>query len=73
MTPSEVEQYKRNWLMSKCYTVQVHNDREMTCVDWCKANLNRWEWEMSTNMRLRTNKFFFEKKEHADAFEKEFL
>lgn len=73
MTPSEVAQYKRNWLMGKCYRVDVHSDKEMVCVDWCMANLNRWEWETAVNGKIRQHLFFFEKKEHADAFEKEFV
>lgn len=72
MTPTEVEQYKKNWLMSKCFKVRVHNDKEMTCTDWCKVNLNKWEWAMAVNMKIRENTFFFEKLEHAIEFEKEF-
>ena len=73
MTPTEIAAYKRAWLMDKCYPVHVHSDREMVCVDWCKTNLNRWEWDMSIQMKIRQHTFYFEKKEHADAFEKEFL
>ena len=72
MTPLEIEEYKRSWLLSKCYRVRVPSDKEQTCVDWCKMNINSWEWATAVQPKIREHIFFFENKEHADAFEKEF-
>jgi hypothetical protein len=35
-------------------------------------NVNSWEWDTAIQNKVRQHIFFFEKKEHADAFEKEF-
>jgi hypothetical protein len=72
MKPLEIEEYKRKWLMSKCYRVRIPSSKEETATDWCKTNINSWEWATSEQSKIREHTFFFEKKEHSEAFEKEF-
>ena len=45
MTPQEIFEYKNAW-KPKGFQVDVHSDLDVQCKDWCRKNLNRWEWSM---------------------------
>jgi len=59
MTPQEIFEYKRSWLPSS-YDVTVHSDLDIQCKDWCRKNLNRWEWSCDTYTDVYAHTFHFE-------------
>jgi len=63
MTPQEIFEYKNNW-KPEGFQVDVHSDLDVQCKDWCRKNLNRWEWSMDTYTDVYSHSFYFE---HADA------
>jgi len=59
MTPQEIFEYKNNW-KSDSFQVDVHSDLHVQCKDWCRKNLNRWEWSMDTYTNVYAHTFHFE-------------
>ena len=39
MTPLEISDYKRSWLMAAHYEGYIHTDRRRETIDWLKANM----------------------------------
>ena len=70
MTPIEISEYKMRWRPG--YTVDVHSDLDVQCKDWCRKNLNRWEWSMDTYTYVYAHTFCFEQEEHAQQFRTKF-
>lgn len=66
MTPVEISEYKMRWRPG--FTVDVHSDLDVQCKDWCRKNLNRWEWSMNTYTYVYAHTFCFEQEEHAQQF-----
>lgn len=71
MTPQEISDYKLRWRPG--YTVDVHSDLHIQCKDWCRKNLERWQWSMDTYTYVYSHSFHFELEEHANAFKLEFI
>lgn len=69
-TPQEITDYKMQWKPG--YTVDVHSDLDVQCKDWCRKNLNRWEWSMNTYTYVYAHTFAFEKEEFAQQFRTKF-
>jgi hypothetical protein len=70
MTPQEIFDYKINWKPG--FMVDVHSDMDVQCKDWCRKNLNRWEWSMDTYTNIYSHTYFFEKEEYATQFKEKF-
>ena len=70
MTPVEISEYKMRWKPG--HSVDVHSDLDVQCKDWCRKNLNRWEWSMDTYTYVYAHTFHFEQEEHAKAFKTKF-
>jgi hypothetical protein len=70
MTPQEIFEYKMRWRPG--VSVDVHSDLYVQCKDWCRKNLNRWEWSMDTYTYVYTHTFYFELEESANAFKEKF-
>jgi hypothetical protein len=70
MTPQEIFEYKINWRPG--FSVDVHSDLVVQCKDWCRRNLNRWEWSMDTYTNVYSHTYFFELEEHANEFKEKF-
>jgi len=70
MTPQEISDYKMRWRPG--YSVDVHSDLHVQCKDWCRKNLNRWEWSMDTYTYVYAHTFRFELEESANAFKEHF-
>lgn len=70
MTPQEIFEYKNSWKPG--HTVIVHSDLDVQCKDWCRKNLNRWEWSMDTYTHVYAHTFYFEFNEHAYQFSMKF-
>jgi hypothetical protein len=72
MTPQEIFEYKNRWKPSG-HVVDVHSDLDVQCKDWCRKNLNRWEWSMDTYTNVYSHSFYFEHLNHAELFTEKFL
>lgn len=70
MTPQEIFEYKLAWRPG--YTVDVHSDLHIQCKDWCRKNLNRWEWSMDTYTDVYSHSYYFEHEESANQFKSKF-
>ena len=70
MTPQEIFEYKNAWKPG--HVVDVHSDLHIQCKDWCRKNLNRWEWSMDTYTYVYAHTFYFELEESANQFKQKF-
>ena len=70
MTPVEIFEYKNAWKPG--VVVDVHSDLDVQCKDWCRKNLNRWEWSMDTYTYVYAHTFYFESEESANRFKTKF-
>ena len=71
MTPQEIFEYKISW-KPEGFQVDVHSDLDVQCKDWCRKNLNRWEWSMDTYTDVYSHSFHFESSEAAQQFRLKF-
>ena len=71
MTPQEIFEYKRDWKPNS-YRVDVHSDLDVQCKNWCRGNLNRWEWSCDTYTDVYSHSFFFEHDLHGKEFANKF-
>lgn len=71
-TPQEISDYKQAW-MSKGdnHPVRLHSDLDVAGKDWCRRNLERWEWKMETYTDVYEHTFYFEHEEAAVEFAKQ--
>ena len=67
-TPLEISDYKARW-KPNAFIVPVHSDLDWRCKDWCRKNLERWEWSMDTYTGVYEHTFYFEKEDVAIEFE----
>ena len=71
MTPQEIFEYKNKW-KPDAFVVDVHSDLDVQCKDWCRKNLNRWEWSMDTYTYVYSHTFHFEHEDAANVFRTKF-
>lgn len=57
MTPQEIFEYKRKW--SPGYSVEIHSDLESDCIQWCKTNCDRKDWNWEKHSDVYYHKFSF--------------
>jgi phage-related protein len=72
MTPQEIADYKRAWLMTDSNDVRIHSDLRDQAKDWCKENLNKWEWSWNAYSNVYEDTFLFEDKFASDSFKERF-
>lgn len=70
-TPQEISDYKSIWMKSGGYSVSIHSDLDVKGKDWCRKNLQRWQWAMKTWTDVHEHTIYFEDKSHAEEFEKQ--
>jgi len=71
-TPLEISDYKHKWMASEDNNpVPLHSDLDVAGKDWCRRNLERYQWSMTTYTDVYEHTFYFEHKEHADEFKKQ--
>ena len=46
MTPQEISDHKRRWLMASYFLSHTHSDVRGECRDWCKANIAQHQWDL---------------------------
>mgnify|MGYP007055468858 FL=1 len=71
MTPQKIFEYKNKW-KPNAFVVDVHSDLDVQCKDWCRKNLNRWDWSMDTYTYVYSHTFYFEEEQAAEEFKEKF-
>jgi len=61
MTPQEIAEYKANWKPG--FIVKLHSDLDWKGKDWCRKNLERHQWSMSSYTDIYEHTFHFENEE----------
>ena len=60
MTPQEISDYKRNWLLEGIYsTADTHTDVRNQCKEWCKLNCFKQEWQLKFYTEVYQDTFAF--------------
>jgi len=60
MTPQEISDYKRKWLMDSFYfEVKTHTDVRRECKGWCKLNCFKQEWGIENYTGVYQDTFVF--------------
>lgn len=71
ITPQEISDYKRAWKPNG-FAVPLHSDLHVVGKDWCRHNLERWQWSMDTFTDVYEHTFHFQSRASADEFKKYF-
>ena len=66
-TPTEIFEYKQSW-RAKAHKVRLHSDLDIKGKDWCRRNLERWQWSMDTYTNVYEHTFLFEHEEDSLEF-----
>ena len=66
MTPIEIHEYKLRWFPG--YSVPIHSDHSDLAKTWCRKNLSRHQWSMTTWTNVYEHTFHFESDNNAIAF-----
>lgn len=67
MTPQEIFEHKQRW-RANAWNVRLHSDLYTKGKDWCRRNLERWQWSMDTYTDVYEHTFRFEYQSDANAF-----
>jgi hypothetical protein len=70
MTPQEIADYKMHWMPRN--PVRIHSDLSDHAKTWCRRQLERHQWSMTTWTAIYEHTFFFENIKAAQNFEMEF-
>jgi hypothetical protein len=73
MTPQEVFEYKNRWMSSGGHPVRLHSDLDWQGKDWCRQNLERYQWRFDSYTAVYQHTFWFENELHAQQFSVEFI
>jgi hypothetical protein len=69
MTPQEIADYKRKWMMTGDNNpVRLHSDLDWRGKDWCRKHLERQSWSMTTWTDVYEHTFFFETEDMSQQF-----
>jgi len=64
MTPQEIADYKRRWVVGSKYSLRIHSDRRREALDWCKINLSKQQWQHSKFTDVYEDTVSFESRVH---------
>ena len=74
MTPQEIADYKQQWMSTGDNNpVRHHSDHDTQGKTWCRRQLERQQWSMTTWTDVYEHTFFFEDIRAAQNFEMEFV
>jgi hypothetical protein len=68
-TPQEIHDYKQQWLKDKATIVCFHSDYHIEAKDWCRRNIERWQWKFYKYTDVYEHSIYFEFEEDAKEFE----
>ena len=73
MTPQEIAEYKQRWMSTgNTNPVRLHSDLADQGKTWCRRQLERHQWSMTTWTAVYEHTFFFESQHVSQQFEQEF-
>ena len=74
MTPQEIADYKQQWMSTGDNNpVRLHSDLDTQGKTWCRRQLERQQWSMTTWTDVYEHTFFFEDIRAAQNFKMEFV
>jgi hypothetical protein len=68
-TPQEISEYKRRWMAKAHSSINFHSDLSVKAKDWCRRNMKRHEWSMSTWSNVYEHTLHFECPNDASSFQ----
>lgn len=68
MTPLEIFDHKRKWMMKSHYEYETHTDLRSEGLDWCKKNCEKHQWSMKSFTDIYGDTFNFEREEDYNNF-----
>ena len=68
MTPLEIFDHKRKWMMKSHYEHETHTDLRSEGLDWCKKNCEKHQWSMKSFTDIYGDTFNFEREEDYNNF-----
>lgn len=71
-TPQAVYDYKREWMSKPHLSVRLHSDLDVKGKDWCRRNLDRWQWSFQKYTDVYEHTFHFEFEDDAEEFKENF-
>lgn len=73
MTPLEISEYKRKWIAQGGNPIRIHSDLDVKCKAWCRKNLERHQWSMTSYTNVYEHTFYFEDTNTSQQFAHEFI
>lgn len=70
-TPQQISEYKQQWMKNN-HPVRLHSDKVIQGKEWCRRNLERWQWKMNTYTDVYEHTFYFEWDKDAKEFKEAF-
>ena len=66
--PVDIFEYKLNWKPG--FTVAMHSDKVDEAKTWCRRNIKRHQWSMTSWTDVYEHTFHFENEQHSIQFSK---
>ena len=67
-TPQEISEYKIHWMMGTPVRIDFHSDYHIEAKEWCRRNLERWQWKFDKYTGVYQHTIWFEFAEDANDF-----
>jgi len=68
MTPQEITDHKRTWMMANYFESCIHSDYRDQATTWCKEHCFKWRYDIKRFTDVYEDSVRFELKEDYDAF-----
>ena len=68
MLPLEIHDHKLAWRNKTPYTYHTHSDVRSAVQDWCKFNVKKHQWHLTTYIEAYTDFLEFETKDDYESF-----
>ena len=68
MTPQEIVDHKRKWLMANYFESHTHTDLRSEVYSWCKERYFQWRFDIKNFTDIYGDTVRFELKEDFDGF-----
>ena len=70
MTPEDIAEYKQKWMELNNNPVEINAEDDVKGKDWCRKNLERYQWSFRSWTDTKLHTFYFEEKMSAEIFKK---
>ena len=68
MTPQEISDHKRKWIMANYFESHTHTDLRSDVYSWCKQHCFQWRFDIKNFTDIYGDTVRFELKEDFDSF-----